>query len=453
FRRALALRPDATEALDNLAGALLAQGMLDAAQDCYERALTLRPKHVESHIGLGAVLRDQGRLDDAVARYQLALALAPGHPETRNNLGVALVDLGQTEEAIAHYEKALAVQPDRAELHNNLGLAFQRQRRSAEALGRYERAIAHKPSYAEAHFNRACALLLTGNFDEGWREYEWRFAVARYDRKFDRPMWSGRHLAGQTILVHAEQGFGDALQFVRFVPAVADRGGKVLLEVPKPLVRLARTLQGVSEVIAAGDPLPAFDCHCPLLSLPRVLGTTLNTIPAGVPYLSLPSEAPGIWAERIAAAPGLKAGLVWAGNAVGAKDPRHIDFRQLEPLWEIAGTSWFSLQVGDRAGDIAAAERGPIVDLSPWLTDFAETAAAIRQLDLVISVDTSVAHLAGALGRPVWVMLQYSPDWRWLLDRDDCPWYPTARLFRQRKAGDWPSVVREVAEALAQAAR
>ncbi len=445
--------PTPWRALDNLAGALLAQGLLDAAHDCYERALSLRPKHIESHIGLGVVLRDQGRLDDAVARYELALALAPGHPEIHNNLGVALVDLGRTEEAIAHYEKALAAQPDRAELHNNLGLALQRQLRCTEALDRYERAIALKPNYAEAHFNRAYALLLTGNLDQGWREYEWRFAVARYDRKFDRPAWSGRPLAGQTILIHAEQGFGDALQFVRFVPAVAGRGGKVVLEAPAPLVRLARTVPSVSEVVAAGDPLPAFDWHCPLLSLPRVLGTELDSIPGGMPYLSVPSEASGIWATRIAAASGLKAGLVWAGNAVGAKDPRHIDFGELQPLWEIAGINWFSLQVGDRAGDLSLADRGPIVDLSPWLTDFAETAAAILQLDLVISVDTAVAHLAGALGRPIWIMLQYSPDWRWLLERDDCPWYPTARLFRQRKAGDWPGVVEDIAKALAQAVR
>jgi tetratricopeptide (TPR) repeat protein len=452
YGRALVLRPDALEALDNLASALLAQGLLDAARDCYERALSLRPRRIETHIGLGVVLRDQGRLDDAVARYELALALAPGHPETRNNLGVALVDLGRTEEAIAHYEKALAVQPDRAELHNNLGLALQRQLRCAEAIECYGRALALKPNYAEAHFNRACALLLTGNLDEGWREYEWRFAVARYDRNFERPMWAGKPLAGQTILLHAEQGFGDALQFLRFVPAVAERGGKVVLEAPAPLVRLSRTLSGVSEVIAAGDPLPAFDCHCPLLSLARILETNLDTIPVGVPYLSVPPEASATWTARIAAASGLKAGLVWAGNAVGAKDPRHIDFGHLRPLWEIAGISWFSLQVGDRAGDIASADRGPIIDLSPWLTDFVETAAAILQLDLVISVDTSVAHLAGALGRPTWVMLQYAPDWRWLLDRNDSPWYPTARLFRQTKAGDWPGAVRDVAEALAQMA-
>ena len=448
YRKALGLRPDALETLDNLAGALRALGRLDEAQACYERALALRPKRIESHIGLGVVLRDQGRPEDAVARYERALALAPDHPETRSNLGVALVDLGRPDEAIIHYEKALAVQPDRPEIHNNLGIALQRQGRCAEALGRYGRALALKPNYPEAHFNRALALLLTGNLDEGWPEYEWRFAVARYDRSFDRPLWSGTPLTGQTIFIHAEQGLGDALQFVRFVPAVAERGGNVVLEVPAPLVRLARTVSGASEVIAAGDPLPAFDCHCPLLSLPRILKTTLATIPAAVPYLSVPAEADAAWAERVAAASGFKVAIVWAGTTQGA-----LDLRLLEPLWEVPGISWFSLQVGAGSGDISLLDGVRIVDLSPWLTDFAETAAAICHLDLVISIDTSVTHLAGALGRPMWLVLPYAPDWRWLLRREDSPWYPTARLFRQRKAGDWPSVASEVAAALAQMAR
>jgi tetratricopeptide (TPR) repeat protein len=444
YRKALALRPDAVETLVNLAGALRAQAQLDEAEACYERAVALQPKRIESHIGLGVISRDRGRLAEAVARYERVLALAPDHPETRNNLGIALVDLGRLEEAITHYERALALQPHRAETHCNLGVALERQGRYAEALARYGRALALKPDYAQAHFNRSLALLRTGEFDEGWQEYEWRFAVARYDRNFDRPLWSGEPLAGRKILIHAEQGFGDTLQFVRYVPAVAQRGGRVVLEVPKPVVRLVCAVDGASEVVAAGDPLPAFDCHCPLLSLPRVLKTNVATIPNAVPYLSVPAEALAVWAERIAAAPGLKVGLVWAGTTVGA-----IDLRLLQPLWEVAGISWFSLQVGDPSGDISLLDAAKIADLSPWLTDFAETAAAVCRLDLVISVDTSVAHLAGALGRPVWIMLPCWPDWRWLIERTDSPWYPTARLFRQKKADDWSCVAREVAAALA----
>jgi tetratricopeptide (TPR) repeat protein len=445
FRRVLALRPDAVEALDNLGGALRAQGQLDAAQACYERAVVLRPDRFESHVGLGVVLHDQGRIDAAVAQYERALALVPDHPETLTNLGVALVDLDRAEEATRHYERALAIKPTSAETHSNLGVALERQGRHPEALDCYERALALRPDYAEAHFNRAHALLQTGRLDEGWQEYEWRFAVARYDRNFDPPLWSGGPLNGKTILVHAEQGFGDTLQFLRYIPAVAAGGGKVVLEVPPPLVRLAGSVAGASEVLAAGEKLPAFDCHCPLLSLPRVFKTTLATIPNVVPYLSGSTEALRTWAERIGGAPGLRAGLVWAGTTIGA-----VDLRLLQPLWEVSGISWFSLQVGEPAAGLALLDGMKIVDLSPWLTDFAETAAAVCHLNLIVTVDTAVAHLAGALARPAWLMLPSAPDWRWLLEREDSPWYPTARLFRQKEARDWTGVAREMAAALRQ---
>jgi len=448
YRKALALQPDAVEALDNLAGALREQRQPEAAQACYERAIMLRPHHVESHVGLGVVLRDQGRLEDAVASYERALALAPNHAETHNNLGVALVDLGRKQEAIAHYERALALRPGNAETHYNLGSVLHRQARYADALACYGRALALKADYAQAHFNRSLTLLLTGELDEGWREYEWRFAVNVYDRKYDRPRWSGEPLAERSILIHAEQGLGDTLQFVRYVPAVAARGDRVVLEVPKSLLRLVRTVAGASEVIASGDPPPAFDYHCPMLSLPRILKTNLATIPNAVPYLSVPREVSTGWPERIGDSSGLKVGIVWAGTAVGA-----IDLRLLQPLWEVAGINWFSLQVGGRSTDLSALDGVNIVDLSPWLVDFAETAAAVGCLDVVISVDTSVAHLVGALARPLWLLLPYVSEWRWLAEREDSPWYPTARLFRQKREGDWKALAREVATALAQMVR
>jgi hypothetical protein len=233
------------------------------------------------------------------------------------------------------------------------------------------------------------------------------------------------------------------MQFVRYVPAVAEHAGSVVLEVPTPLVRLVRTVAGASAVVAAGDRLPAFDYHCPLLSLPQIFNTTLASIPDAVPYLSVPAEVAAVWAGRISAGRAVRVGIVWAGTTVGA-----IDLQLLQPLWEVAGISWFSLQVGGRCGDLSSPHGATITDLSPWLADFADTAAAVSQLDLVITVDTSVAHLAGALGRPTWLMLPYSPDWRWLLGREDSPWYPTARLFRQKTAGDWASVAHEVAAAL-----
>lgn len=448
YRKALTLRPEAVEVLDNLAGALRAQGELDAAEACYERAITLRPDWIESHIGLGVVQREQGRFEDAVARYEHVLALAPDQPETRINLGVALVDLGRSQEAVGQYERALALQPNRAETHNNLGVALERQGRHTEALACYGRALELRPDYAEAHFNRAHALLITGELKEGWEEYEWRFAVARYDRNFGRPLWSGEPLAGLTILLHSEQGFGDTLQFLRYVPLVAKLGGRVILEVPESLVRVARSVEGASAVSAAGEALPAFDCHCPLLSLPRVFGTDLATIPNRVPYLRPPARALAAWAERIGDAPGLRVGLVWAGTTIGP-----LDLRLLEPFWQVAGVSWFSLQVNREADGLPLPAGVKFVELSPWLADFAETAAAVCQLDLVVSVDTAVAHLAGALARPAWVMLPAAPDWRWLLGRQDSPWYPTMRLFRQPSVDDWSAVAREIADALAQVAR
>jgi tetratricopeptide (TPR) repeat protein len=445
YRKALELRPEAVDTLANLAAALRVQGQLDEAQARYERGLALQPNGVESLLGLGVVLRDRGLPAEAVARYEQALALAPDHPEAHNNLGVALVDLGRPREAQTHYKQALALDPQRPETHYNLGDVLQRQGLYAKALACYGQALTLRPDYPQAHFNRSLALLLTGEFDRGWEEYEWRFAVARYDRGFDQPLWSGERLDGKAILIHAEQGFGDTLQFARYVPAVAERGGRVILEVPQPLLRLLRTVAGASQVVAAGDPLPPFDYHCPLLSLPRVFKTNLAAVPDAVPYLSLPKGAATAWAERIDAAPGLRVGLVWAGTAVGA-----IDLRSLRPIFEVADVSWFSLQVGDRSADISLSDGPKIADLAPWLTDFAETAAAVSRLDLVISVDTSVAHLTGALARPVWLLLPRPSEWRWLRERHDSPWYPTARLFRQEDPDDWQTVARQVAAALVQ---
>jgi tetratricopeptide (TPR) repeat protein len=457
YRRALTLQPDAVETLDNLGSALRAQGQPDEAQACYERALALRPNRIESLIGLGLVSRDRGRLEDAAAHYEQALASAPDDPATHNNLGVVLVDLDRPVEATAHYRQALAVLPDRAETHNNLGIALERQGRHAEALACYGRALTLKPDYAEAHFNRAHALLATGELDEGWKEYEWRFAVARYERNFDRPLWSGEPLAGQTILIHAEQGFGDTLQFVRYVPAVAARGGTVVLEVPKALVRLARTVAGASQIVAAGDPLPDFDCHHPLLSLPRLFKTDLTSIPRDVPYLSAEPARIAAWRECLPKE-GLRIGIAWQGNPQALNDrARSIPLCEFAPIAALPGVRLTSLQKYDGVDQVQALPAGmrvetfgPDFDTAP--DAFLDTAAVMMSLDVIVACDTSVAHLAGALARPTWLVLSHYPDWRWLLARKDSPWYPTARLFRQRKPGDWPAVMREIAAALAETA-
>jgi hypothetical protein len=263
-------------------------------------------------------------------------------------------------------------------------------------------------------------------------------------------MWRGESLGGKTILLHAEQGFGDSLMLLRYAPLVAARGGRVVVEVPRALERLAARLAGGPyTLVAAGQPLPAFDLHCPLMSLPLAFGTTPETIPAAVPYFSAAPDAIARWRARLATAAGMKIGIVWAGNPVHLNDAsRSIALDRLASLFELPETQWYSLQVGERASDLAKLPAGRITDLAPDLTDFAETAAAISALDLVISVDTAVAHLAGALGHAVWILLPFDPDWRWLLERGDSPWYPTARLFRQPKRGDWDSVVHALRDAL-----
>jgi tetratricopeptide (TPR) repeat protein len=454
YRKALALCPDAVEILDNLAGALRAQGQLEAAQACCERALAVAPNRVESHIALGAVLGERGRFEDAVQQYEQALVPAPDHPAAHNNIGVALVELGRAPDAVAHYRRALAVDPERAETHNNLGIALEHQGRFAEALVCYRRALALRPDYAEAHFNIAHALLVTGQFEEGWQEYEWRFAVARYDRNFVQPLWSGEPLAGRTILIHAEQGLGDTLQFIRYGAAVAERGGRVVLEVPRALVRLARTAEGISEIIAAGDRLPEFGCHCPLLSLPRVMGTKMATIPNTVPYLSAEPERIRFWRERLPETR-FRIGIAWQGNAQARADrTRSLPLREFAPLAALPGVSLVSVQRNDGTDQLASLPSGMrIATFGPDFDDgpdaFLDTAAVMMSLDLVIACDTSVAHLAGALARPTWLLLSHHPDWRWLAGRNDSPWYPTCRLFRQQRPGDWAGVMREVGTALA----
>ncbi len=454
YRKGLALAPKTLELLDNLTGALRARSLLDEAQACCERALALMPDRIESHIGLGAVLQDRGRREDALSCYERALALAPGHPAVCNNFGVLLVQLDRPAEAIAHYQRALATQPDQAETHNNLGIALEYLGRYSEALACYERALALKPDYADAHFNRAHALLITGNFEEGWREYEWRFAVAKHERNFGQPLWSGEPLDAQTILIQSEQGFGDTLQFVRYIPMVAERGGRVVIEVPQPLVRLIHNVPGITEIIAAGDPLPRFDWHCPLLSLPRVFKTGIANIPAPVPYLAADAERIAAWRERLPNA-GLRIGISWQGNPSAAADwARSVPLRYSAPIAALPGVRLVSLQKHDGVEQLELLPSGMQVetlgpDLDAGPDAFLDTAAVMMSLDLVISCDTAIAHLAGALGRPVWLLLPHNPDWRWLAGREDTPWYPTARLFRQTQPGDWSGVIAKVAEAIA----
>ncbi len=451
LRKAATLDPTMMPAHNDLGILLQGRGELDAAEACYRRALEIAPRFAEAMSNLGAVLAERGRLEQATAWYSRAIAECDDLPDAHNNLGAALVKLDRADEAEGLHRRAIALRPDFADAHYNLGVALHDQGRFDEALASYEDALRLNPDNVDAHWNRAFVLLLKGDFAAGWREHEWRWKrKLQPPRSFAQPLWRGEDIATRTILLHDEQGIGDTLQFVRYAPLVAARGARVLVQVQRPLLRLVTGSLGAGiEVFADGNVIPPFDLHSPLLSLPLACATTLDALPRATPYLKVDPAAAVRWRNRIGTASGLKVGLVWAGNPQHKNDRnRSIAFEGLAPLLDVSGVRWFALQVGERAADLARAPAGRIANLADRFVDFAASAAAIDALDLVITVDTATAHLAGALGKPVWVLLPFVPDWRWMLARDDSPWYPTARLFRQPARGDWASVVQAVRAAL-----
>ncbi|MEA2916540.1 MAG: hypothetical protein QOJ15_8621 [Bradyrhizobium sp.] len=451
FEKAIAIKPGHADAHYNLGMALQMLNRFAEAAECYRRALALRANYVDAYNNLGNVLQVLNRPQDAIACFESVLAIRPDHADAHSNRGNALAALDRYEEAVASYDRALAIRPDHADAHNNLGLVLRDINRHQEAIACFENAQAIKPDHVDAQLNEALVRLALGDFDAGWRKYEAR-RLANSNRKPAprRPLWLGHgDLSGKTILLHGEQGLGDTLQFLRYVPLVAEQGARVILAVQRPLARLVTSFTGVSVLRVQGDAIPPFDCYCPLPSLPLAFATTLDTIPATVPYLHVETEDCQRWKNRLAAGPGPKVGLVWAGNPAHKNDRRRsIAMHSIAALFDHPGVRWFSLQSGERAGDLAMLNCDRVADLSSELADFAETAAAIANLDLVITVDTATAHLAGALGKPVWVLLPFSADWRWLLDRNDSPWYPTARLYRQAAPGDWAGVVKQVDNAL-----
>lgn len=469
--RALALMPNFADALNNRGMAL---GALDAPADAlasFDRALTLKPDMPEAWNNRSCVLRDLGRPADALTSCDHATALRPNYGEAWSNHGNALSDLNRPAEAEQSYRRAIAAAPALVDAWNNLGLTLVDMKRHADALSCYDQALTLQPDLIEGHWNRALCLLQMGDFATGWREYEWRWKRKRTQasrRAFQEPLWLGEvPLEGKTILLHAEQGLGDTLQFCRYVPMVARLGAHVVLEVQPELMRLVAPLEGVAQLVAQGQPLPPFDFHCPLLSLPLAFKTEAATIPGGTPYLFADPEGAQRWGARVAhvgqAAAGtvLKVGVVWAGgNRPHVPELRKNDARrsialdQLLPLLDVPDVQFFSLQKGAPAQQLAdlrehheASRR--VVDFTDDLADFADTAALVSNLDLVISVDTSTAHLAGAIGKPVWILNRLDTCWRWMLEREDSPWYPHARLFRQNVLGDWDSVISAARDALA----
>lgn len=456
FNEAVRLAPGFVDALVNLGNALYVDGNTDAATACFRQALSMQANHPGARNALGVVLKAQGDFAGAVHEFEQALAAAPTLLEARNNLGNTLRAQGRLDEAIGHYRTALEQDPERAVTWSNLGSALQQQGDVGAALAAFDRALAIAPDLAEAHWNRALAWLLKGDYARGWAEYEWGIrAGARPLTARPLPEWHGENLPGKTLLVSAEQGFGDTIQFVRFLRQARERVGALVLECQPELMPLLSTCAGADRVIRNDltdtDLLPAH-ARVPLMSLPRLFGVTLADLPGRLPYLHPDSER----IERlkpVLRGKGYKVGLVWAGSTAHQNDRnRSLDARLLAPLAAVPGVGFYSLQVGPAAA--AGAQTGlSMTDLAPMLRDFADTAAAIAQLDLVICVDTVVAHLAGAMSKPVWIVLPHAPDWRWGLGASSTPWYPSARLFRQPAAGQWAPVLDRVVAALHAAAR
>lgn len=426
----------------------------DAALAGFEEALSIIPRNADAWTHRGNVLFALKRHEEALASYDSALAIRPDHAKSFNDKGAALAELGRFGAALECYDKAISLHPGSAETLNNRGLALVELRRFDDALASYLGATTIKPDLAEAHFDEGLCRLLIGDFRRGWEKYEWRWK--RRDRRwkirdFPQPKWLGEEeIDGKTILLHTEQGLGDTIQFCRYASLAADRGAKVVLVVQPTLRSLIESVPGAMLVLAEGDPLPAFDLHCPLPSLPLAFRTTLDSIPARVPYLAADERRIEFWRTRLGPKKSLRVGLVWAGHPEHKRDrDRTLPLSDLA-LVAGAGCAFCSLQKDIRDSDKDAFESiGVIRQFGDELTDFSDTAALASLMDLIISVDTSVAHLAGAMGKPVWILLPHTADWRWLLDREESPWYPTARLFRQPGFGDWNSVIRRVAGELA----
>lgn len=456
--RALAIEPGHVEAMTNRGNVLIKLGRPADALAAFDEALRLAPGFPGALASRGNALAALGRFGEALAQYDAVLAIAPARAETHVNRGSALSALGRAAEAVAAFDGALALRPDYLKALIGRGAARQALNQQREALADFERAIAIDKSSADAHHNAALARLTLGDYRRGFKEYEWRWqrtGMPARRRNYGKPLWLGEYpLARKRILLSAEQGLGDCIQFVRYAPLLARAGATVTLEVPRALTGLLARVEGVTTIVARGDPLPAFDVHCPLGSLPRALHTEPASIPAQVPYLKPSEERLAKWRARLECLPSPRVAVAWSGSADHANDRnRSIALERLAPLFSPAA-GFVSIQRELRRADANQLARLPqLAHIGEELADFDDTAAVVALADLVIAVDTAVAHLAGALGRPTWVLLPFCPDWRWMLDREDSPWYPTVRLYRQPAMGDWDSVIAKVKQDLARECR
>lgn len=447
-RQALTIAPQSAGASHRLAAALRAQGDLESARVVLQSLCDASSRDYGSRFLLAGVLADMGRRQDAMGRLREAIALQPQFPEALNNLALLLRSGGEAVAAEVHLRKAVALQPRYQAAWNNLGNLYLEVSRLDEAARCYTKAVSIDPNYAEAHTNRALLSLLKGSFEEGWREYEWRWKQPGVgERTLAKPEWDGSAIAGKTILLHAEQGAGDTIQFIRYAPLLHRQGAKVLLHCQESLRTLLEGMPEIENVFSGPITAPAFDVHAPLMSLPRMFGTRLESIPGETPYLhALPgSRVP----QELEQCRKFRAGLVWRGNPNHLNDRnRSVALELLDGLAGVESAQFFSLQLGATAEEEEWMQSRRMIDLSPHLSDYAATAACLEKIDLLITVDTSVAHLAGALGRPVWMLLPACNDWRWLEKREDSPWYPSMRLFRQQQLRNWGTPMARLASDL-----
>ena len=485
INQALVKNPSSPEAYYDQGVGLQELGKLEQAKDRYKNAINLKPDYAEAHNNIGVLLRDSGDLLEAIEHYQKAIHLEPKFGAAHSNLGLAFQELGdfesalksfgtatnidntiaevhynlgvtyqalqQLQDAVKSYKDAIAIRPNLAEAHANLGLTYRDLAMFKEARTHYQNALKINPNLAETHYNLGMLQLSLGNFHDGWQHYQWRWHSKPrncHPHAMKKPMWDGNKYSGKVIYIYAEQGLGDTIQFVRYLPLLKSMGYKTLLQIPQPLMKLFQNCGIADDFILPGEVPPHFDYHASLLDIPSILDTTLGTIPDQTPYLHCDSRLNSEWAERISSNHTLKVGIAWAGNPKQTNDRyRSVEPKLFQRITEIPEVSAYSLQL-QKEGEALATFSESITDLAPNLKDFSDTASAINHLDLVISVDTSVAHLAGSLSCPVWVPLHSIAHWIYPQDREDCPWYPTMRLFRQETYGDWDQVFAKMHTAL-----
>jgi len=447
LRRSLALSPQNPAAHNNIGVALKELKRLEEALANFDEALALAPDFADAYNNRGDVLRDLNRTDEALASFDKALAISPNYAAAYNNRGVVLQELRRPHEALVSFDNALAISPDYAEAYANRGNVLRDLKRLDEVLTSYNAALAINSNYADAYRNKSLLLLLTGKYSEGWSLYEWRLksndAGANY-RNFPKLAWRGSEdIRGKKLLIQAEQGLGDVIQFCRYLPQLHALGADLIVEVPESLLTLISTLDCPMGLVAKGARLPEFDAYCPMMSLPYVFRTAVSTIPARIPYLFSDPNKVGRWQKKLGNKTGSRIGITWSGAEKHNNDQsRSISLDEFLPLTELPNFEWHSLQKEYRKPDFEILKRRPAIRQHQHeLVDFSDTAALIEYMDLVITVDTSIAHLTGAMAKPTWILIPFCPDWRWMLDRKDTPWYPTATLYRQSQIGDWRGVV------------